>query len=102
MAGQLLVLGGDLDGAIKRFRAVADNHPENDKLAPEALYWQGDAQIKIGDRQAAIMTFRLLKQKYPDSKWAMFGQSVLDSETGEPLSPDQAGGADRTEGESGK
>lgn len=72
LAGQLLMRGGDLVGAVKRLKAVAENYPDDAESVPEALYWQSDAYLKDGKMDAARATHSLLRQKYPNSRWSRY------------------------------
>jgi TolA-binding protein len=95
LAGQLLMRGGDLVGAVKRLEAVAENYPDDAESVPEALYWQSDAYLKDGKMDAAHATHSLLRQKYPNSRWSRY---YLIPDIVDPV-PKQASGADEKEGE---
>jgi tetratricopeptide (TPR) repeat protein len=95
LAGKLLMRGGDLVGAVKRLKAVAENYPDDAESVPEALYWQSDAYLKDGKLDAARATHSLLRQKYPNSRWSRY---YLIPDIVDPV-PKQASGADEKEGE---
>ena len=77
LAGQSLLKRGDFAGAAKRLRAVADNYAADQKTAPEALYWLGDAQRRQGAAPAAVTTWRELIEKHPETTWAKYARGRL-------------------------
>jgi hypothetical protein len=68
--GKVAFKRGDWKTAERRFRAVADGHPENE-IAPEAVYWAGVSKYKASDDAAALAaTSRRLDERYAGSTWA--------------------------------
>jgi TolA-binding protein len=62
---------GDYQTAILRFDDVAGRYPTSDK-APEALYRQGEALLRLGPRygKAARKAFERVINEYPNSERA--------------------------------
>ncbi len=52
------------------FRAYADNHPDDDELAPQALYWVGSIAMMQQDNAGAARAFAEALKKYPKSSRA--------------------------------
>ncbi len=68
--------------ASAAFRAYADSHPEDQELAPQAIYWIGDIDYVRQDYPSALRGFAELIKKYPKSQRApeamlKLGQSLL-------------------------
>ncbi len=59
------------DDAVKRLQDVVNNNPMS-KQAPEAAYWLAVARYLKTDSGEELMDgWQKLKQRYPDSFWAM-------------------------------
>jgi hypothetical protein len=57
--------------AERRYAEVVERHPDS-KVAPEALYWRGVSHYKATNDHTVLGELPgLLKEKYPDSVWAL-------------------------------
>ena len=61
--------------AAAAFRAYADNHPDDDQLSPQALYWVGNIAYMQQDYSGAARAFAEDLKKYPKSPRA--GDAML-------------------------
>lgn len=64
--GQKALQSQQWSEAIKAFKAVKNEAPD---LEDAALYWQGYAEYKNGQKKSAERTLKKLLKKYPDSAW---------------------------------
>lgn len=71
---------GDYKNAVLRFDDVVRNYPSGNK-APEALYRQGEALLKLGPnfQKAARRAFERVVKEYPDSATAKEARQQLEA-----------------------
>ena len=59
------------DGAERRYAQVVERYPDS-KVAPEAVYWRGVSRYKqTNDHTVLGEVPEQLKERYPDSVWAL-------------------------------
>ncbi|OGS82586.1 MAG: tol-pal system protein YbgF [Gallionellales bacterium GWA2_59_43] len=63
-AAYALFKAGDHLAAIKSFQEFSKKHPAS-VHAPNAYYWQGNAQLAMKNHKAALETYRNLRKEYP-------------------------------------
>jgi tol-pal system protein YbgF len=66
-AAMALLGKAQFDEAKAGFRAYADAYPDDDDLAPQAIYWVGDIDFIQRDYPSAMQAFAEQIKKYPKS-----------------------------------
>jgi outer membrane protein assembly factor BamD len=85
-SGQLYLKLNDFEPALIYFEQVRDNYPQTE-WAKLALYYTGEAQLKLGRKSDALETFQNFVTAFPDYKLTKKARDQI-----EKLSPVQAGG----------
>ncbi len=80
-----LYRAANYDAAIDRFQTFLQNYPSSD-YADNALFWLGDAHLKQGKSEQAVLNFADVVERYPDGNKvpdALYKQGVALLEVGE-------------------
>ncbi len=85
-SGQLYLKLNDYEPALIYFEQVRDNYPQTE-WATMALYYTGEAQLKLGRKSDALETFQNFVTAFPDHKLSKKAREHIDK-----LAPVQAGG----------
>ena len=77
MAGDVQLRDARTGELVRRFDDVARQYPSGNK-APDALYRQGEALLRMGHGKAAGNAFEKVLRDYPDSARAPEAKKQLD------------------------
>jgi tetratricopeptide (TPR) repeat protein len=78
LAGEILWVDGDLDGAIAEFQKSVEIEDKLDYDEPEPLplaarHWLGAALLEAGEHEAAEKAYREELTDHPHNGWSLFG-----------------------------
>jgi len=77
MTGILYLKNGDYQPALLYFWNVRDNHPAT-PWAIEAIYYTGEAQIRMGSKSEGIQTLKAFADGFPNHKLAAKARRMLE------------------------
>lgn len=77
LSGQCYIRAGDFARATDVLGEAINNYADNHELVAEAMYWRGDAFMKMEALEDAYRQFKKLTWDHPSSKWAKFARGRL-------------------------
>ncbi len=85
LSAQCFMQAAEYEDAVETFRRVTERPGADPELAAEAMYWCGDAYVRMAETRTggkdalmnAYIMFKKLHWDYPATKWAKFARGRL-------------------------